>query len=316
MPPSTTPPSKEEAIRNAPGTANTRDAAANHTHGSDEAAQAGKRATHVRAEAIRACAEARATAIERRAQARSARLLAKAQAKAARLEGLECAHGGQRMRLDVHGRRKPLMRGWIHALATPLSLAAGIVLICLAHGTGLKWACAVFMSCSLILFANSATYHLGDWSEHTTNVLRRIDHANIFLLIAGTYTPTAFALDPFWRNVIITGIWACTAAAMTIHVIWINAPRWLYVIVYIVFGVAGAAFMGMFWMSPGAGPAVVILIASGGACYIAGAIVYGLRRPDPWPRVFGFHEIFHSGTVAGYACQIVAIYMIIVRLWP
>lgn len=221
----------------------------------------------------------------------------------------------RKVRLDVHGREKPLLRGWIHAIAAPLSLAAGIVLICLARGTALKWACAVFMICSLVLFTNSAAYHLGDWSAQVTDVLRRLDHVNIFLLIAGTYTPVSFALAPWIRNSIITGMWVCTIVALAIHVVWISAPRWLYVIVYIVFGVSGVAFMGLFWLSPAAGPAVVILIASGGACYIAGAIVYGLRKPDPWPRVFGFHEIFHLGTLAGYTCHMVAIYMVIVKLW-
>lgn len=207
------------------------------------------------------------------------------------------------------------MRGWIHAVAAPLSLAAGIVLICLAHGASLKWACAVFMTSSLVLFTNSACYHLGDWSPRVTDVLRRIDHVNIFLLIAGTYTPVSFALEPFWRNIIIISMWACTVIAIIIHVIWINAPRWLYTMVYIIFGIYGLAYMVMFWNSPYAGPAVVVLLCSGGACYILGAIVYALRKPDPWPRVFGFHEIFHCGTVAGYACHMVAIYMVIVALW-
>ena len=174
---------------------------------------------------------------------------------------------------------------------------------------------AVFMTASLILFTNSACYHLGDWSPRVTDVLRRIDHVNIFLLIAGTYTPVSFALEPFWRNVIIISMWACTAIAIVIHVIWINAPRWLYTVVYIIFGIYGLAYMVMFWNSPYAGPAVVVLLCAGGACYILGAIVYALRKPDPWPRVFGFHEIFHCGTVAGYACHMVAIYMVIVSLW-
>ncbi len=146
------------------------------------------------------------------------------------------------------------------------------------------------MVCSLVLFANSAAYHLGDWSPRVTDVLRRIDHLNIFLLIAGTYTPVSFALEPFWRNAIIGGMWACTSVAMIVHVIPTSAPRWLYTITYIVFGVSGVAFMWLFWVSPYAGPPVVILLAAGGACYIAGAIVYALRKPDPWPRVFGFHE--------------------------
>ena len=272
-------------------------------------------ALQAKADAVRIRAHNKADNIRRRGEERARAASAKGEARAARLEGISPAEVERKIRLDVHGRPKPLLRGWIHAVATPLALAAGIVLICLAHGAGLKWACAVFMVCSLVLFANSATYHLGDWSPRVTDVLRRIDHMNIFLLIAGTYTPVAFALEPFWRNAIIAGIWSCTLVALVIHVIWIGAPRWLYVIVYIVFGVASTAFMGLFWASPYAGPAVVVLLASGGACYIAGAIVYGLRKPDPWPRVFGFHEIFHTGTVAGYACHMVAIYMVIVALW-
>ena len=272
-------------------------------------------ALQAKADAVRIRAHNKADNIRRRGEERARAAIAKGEARAARLEGISPAEVERKIRLDVHGRPKPLLRGWIHAVATPLALAAGIVLICLAHGAGLKWACAVFMVCSLVLFANSATYHLGDWSPRVTDVLRRIDHMNIFLLIAGTYTPVAFALEPFWRNAIIAGIWSCTLVALVIHVIWIGAPRWLYVIVYIVFGVASTAFMGLFWASPYAGPAVVVLLAAGGACYIAGAIVYGLRKPDPWPRVFGFHEIFHTGTVAGYACHMVAIYMVIVALW-
>lgn len=265
--------------------------------------------------AIRAKAHNKADNIRHKAEARAQKAIAKGEYKAARIQGLVPDKPARKIRLDVHGRPKPLMRGWIHAAATPLALAAGIVLICLAQGIALKWACAVFMTCSLVLFGNSAAYHLGDWSPKVTNVLRRVDHMNIFLLIAGTYTPVSFALEPFWRDAIIIGMWVCTTVALIIHVIWINAPRWLYVIVYIIFGVSGVAYMGMFWLSPAAGPAVVMLLASGGACYIAGAIVYALRKPDPWPRVFGFHEIFHIGTVAGYACHMVAIYMVIVSLW-
>ena len=123
----------------------------------------------------------------------------------------------------------------------------------------------------------------GDWSPRVTDVLRRIDHVNIFLLIAGTYTRfrlrrgTVLAQCDHHIDV------ACTAIAIVIHVIWINAPRWLYTVVYIIFGIYGLAYMVMFWNSPYAGPAVVVLLCAGGACYILGAIVYALRKPDPWP---------------------------------
>lgn len=283
-------------------------------HQRDTVAEADYRAKQAQAKAIRKQARAKADSIRSKADAKAERVIAKAEAKAAKIEGITVPQIAKRVRLDVHGRPKPLMRGWLHAIASPLSLAAGIVLICLAHGTGLKWACAVFMTCSLVLFTNSAVYHLGDWSPTVTNILRRIDHVNIFLLIAGTYTPVSFALEPRMRDLIIISMWVCTAIVMIIHVIWINAPRWLYVLVYIIFGVSGVTYMGLFWVSPAAGPAVVILIASGGLCYILGAIVYALRKPDPWPKVFGFHEIFHLGTIAGYACHMVAIYMVICNL--
>lgn len=283
-------------------------------HQRDTVAEADYRAKKAQAKAIRKQARAKADSIRSKADAKAERVIAKAEAKAAKIEGITVPQIAKRVRLDVHGRPKPLMRGWLHAIASPLSLAAGIVLICLAHGTSLKWACAVFMTCSLVLFTNSAVYHLGDWSPTVTNILRRIDHVNIFLLIAGTYTPVSFALEPRMRDLIIISMWVCTAIVMIIHVIWINAPRWLYVLVYIIFGVSGVTYMGLFWVSPAAGPAVVILIASGGLCYILGAIVYALRKPDPWPKVFGFHEIFHLGTIAGYACHMVAIYMVICNL--
>lgn len=257
----------------------------------------------------------RADSIRMKAKARAERILAHADYKATKIEQRANGTYQPQVRLDVHGRPKPAMRGWIHLVATPLALAAGVVLICLAKQPGLKWACAVFMTSSLILFGNSALYHVGNWSKKVTDVLRRIDHVNIFLLIAGTYTPVAFGLDSFWRTLIISTIWAATAVAMLIHVVWINAPRWLYTLVYIIFGVSGVAYLSLFWLSPYAGPVIVWLIVAGGLCYILGALIYARRWPDPWPRVFGFHEIFHSATVAGYACHMVAIFFVVVALW-
>lgn len=276
-------------------------------------------AVRSKAEGVRARTQLKAEKIRLKAETKAKHVIAKGEIKAARIEGIDLPELDKKkphkIRYDVHGRPKPAMRGWIHAVAAPLSLAAGIVLICLAKQPGLKWACAVFMASSLILFTNSAAYHLGDWSSKVTNVLRRIDHVNIFLLIAGTYTPVAFALQPFWRGTIIISMWTCTAIAIIINVIWTAAPRWLYTLVYVIFGIYGLAYMVLFWTSPVAGPTVTTLIIAGGVCYIAGAIVYARRSPDPWPRVFGFHEIFHCGTVAGYACHMVAIYMVIVNMW-
>ena len=203
------------------------------------AIEAREQALQAKADAVRAKAQFKAEAIRAKAEEKARHKLAKAENRALKIEGIAPAEVERKIRLDVHGRPKPLMRGW-----------------------SLKWACAVFMTASLILFTNSACYHLGDWSPRVTDVLRRIDHVNIFLLIAGTYTPVSFALEPFWRNVIIISMWACTAIAIVIHVIWINAPRWLYTVVYIIFGIYGLAYMVMFWNSPYAGPAVVVLLCA------------------------------------------------------
>lgn len=209
--------------------------------------EAREQALEAKANLVRTKAHAKAEKIRRKADNKAKRTIAKGEEQAAKLEGIAPREIERKIRLDVHGREKPAMRGWIHAGAAPLAIAAGIVLICLAHGAALKWACAVFMASSAFLFTNSALYHLGDWSPRVTDVLRRIDHVNIFLLIAGTYTPVSFALDDFWRKAIIIGMWSCTLIALIIHVVWINAPRWLYVPVYIIFGVSGVAFMGLFW---------------------------------------------------------------------
>jgi len=158
-------------------------------------AEAHEQALQAKADIIRVKARNKAENIRKKADGKAKMAIAKGEARAAKIEGITPAEIERKIRLDVHGRPKPAMRGWIHAVATPLALAAGIVLICLAHGTGLKWACAVFMTCSLVLFGNSACYHLGDWSPRVTDALRRIDHMNIFLLIAGTYTPVSFALE-------------------------------------------------------------------------------------------------------------------------
>ena len=149
--------------------------------------EAREQALQAKADAVRIKARNKADNIRRKAETKAKLAIAKGEARAARLEGIAPAEVERKIRLDVHGRPKPAMRGWIHLVAAPLSLAAGIVLICLAQGAALKWACAVFMVCSLVLFANSAAYHLGDWSPRVTDVLRRIDHLNIFLLIVGMF---------------------------------------------------------------------------------------------------------------------------------
>lgn len=199
------------------------------------------------------------------------------------------------------GEIKPSWRGWIHAGTAPVALAAGIVLICLAHGTPAKWASAVFMVSSLLLFGNSAVYHRFNWKPRTKAVLKRIDHANILLLIAGTYTPIGvLALPPSEGFLLLCLVWGGAILGILFRVLWIGAPRWLYVALYLVLGWAAVMYMPQLFR---ASLPMMILVVIGGLLYSVGAVVYALKKPNPWPNHFGFHEIFHVCTVLAFLCH-------------
>ena len=202
---------------------------------------------------------------------------------------------------DANVDIKPTWRGWIHAGVTPLAIAAGIVLIVLAHGAPAKWAAAVFTLTSMLLFGMSAVYHRFNWSPRTKLVLKRIDHANIFLLIAGTYTPLAvLALPPLEGVVLLSLVWGGTIIGILFRVFWTGAPRWLYVALYLLLGWAAVMYMPALFA---ANLAMMILVIVGGLLYTGGAIVYALKKPNLWPGVFGFHEIFHVCTVLAFMCH-------------
>jgi hemolysin III len=206
------------------------------------------------------------------------------------------------------GNLKPRLRGWIHAVTAPLALAAAIVLVVLAPPVAGKVASAVFGVSAVLLFGTSAVYHRGRWSAKVAAMLRRLDHSNIFLIIAGTYTPLAVMLLPqATATVLLSIVWGGATVGLLARVLWMGAPRWVYVPVYVALGWVAVAYMSQFWAS--GGPAVVWLVMSGGLAYTLGAVVYGTKFPDPSPRWFGFHEIFHALTVAGFACHTVAIFL-------
>jgi hemolysin III len=207
---------------------------------------------------------------------------------------------------------KPRLRGWIHAGMFPLATAASIVLVVLAPTTATTVAAAVFGASAMMLFGTSAVYHRGNWSPKVTGVLRRLDHTNIFLVIAGTYTPLAVALlDPPPARTLLIIVWAGALAGLLARVFWLSAPRWLYVPIYVALGWVAVWFLPTFWRAENGGPAVVWLVAGGGLAYTLGAVVYGIKKPNPSPRWFGFHEIFHSLTVVGYTCHYIAAAMAI-----
>jgi len=208
---------------------------------------------------------------------------------------------------------KPRLRGWLHLASAPLTLAAGVVLIVLSPTAATRLGSVVYVASSVLLFSVSATYHRGRWSPRVTGVLRRLDHANIFLLIAGTYTPfSLLLLRGTDRVVMLTVIWAGALLGVGFRVLWIDAPRWLCVPIYIALGCAAVFALPQFAagserLGVGLGIAVLVLIAAGGALYVMGGVVYGFRRPDPWPRYFGFHEVFHSLTVLAFLAHYVGL---------
>ena len=176
--------------------------------------------------------------------------------------------------VDAFGNRKPRLRGWLHLATLPLCIAASIVLICIAPAGSVKAACAVYGASAMLLFGNSAAI----------------------------------------RRPYLTVIWVTAAISTILHIVWLRTPNWVFTTVYVVLGLAPVTLIPQLWTAPAVGPAPTVLIACGGAAYIAGAVCFALRKPNPVPGWFEFHEVFHLGTVIGYACHVVAIYLIVCAL--
>lgn len=209
---------------------------------------------------------------------------------------------------DLVASVKPKLRGWLHLGTTPLALAAGIVLVALAPTTEARIAAAIFGITAVLLFGTSAIYHRGSgyFSERTSRLLKRLDHANIFLIIAGTYTPFAvLLLPPGQGRTLLWVVWGGAVLGVLFRVLWVGAPRWLYTPVYVALGWVAVFYLPGFLRNGGV--AVVTLIAAGGLLYTLGAVVYGFKRPNPSPRWFGFHEIFHAFTVLAFAAHYIAV---------
>lgn len=209
---------------------------------------------------------------------------------------------------ELETETKPTWRGWIHTGVLPIAIAGGIVLIVLADGLVAKIAAAVFFTGSVLLFGTSAIYHRFNWGPKAKLALKRIDHANIFLLIAGSYTPiTLLALPQEKGLLLIIAIWTVALLGIGFRVFWIGAPRWLYVIIYIAMGWAAVVYLPEFLR---ANLAMMLLILIGGLLYTLGGVVYAMKKPNPVPGHFGFHEIFHSCTVLAFLCHWTAVLLI------
>lgn len=206
---------------------------------------------------------------------------------------------------------KPLLRGWFHLGALPVVMVLGLVLIAVADGPVATWSGAAFVVSSLLMFGTSAAYHRVNWRPPARAVLKRLDHANIFVLIAGTYTPLGFSALP-WADGqwLLTAVWIGAGLGILFRVFWLGAPRWLYVPLYLALGWASVWYMPQLFA---VNVPMTILVIVGGLAYSVGAVIYGLKRPNPLPGVFGFHEIFHVLTVVAFLCHWCAVLLIAIN---
>jgi hemolysin III len=201
----------------------------------------------------------------------------------------------------------------LHQTAFSVSLVVGTLLIVYAHPGRERLAAAVFAVSVSVMLGASALYHRVMWTPRLRLWMRRIDHAGIYLLIAGTYTPVGLlVLRGAWQTVVLSIVWAGAGAAIVLKFAWVAAPKWLAAAIGIALGWVGVIVMPQ--LESRAGTAAVVLLLAGGVAYTAGAIVYARRRPDPVPSVFGYHELFHALTLVAVACQYVAVAFFVVRV--
>src|SRR6478735_4251614 len=176
---------------------------------------------------------------------------------------------------------KPRLRGWLHLGMFPIALLGGLTLVLVAQPGSVRTASIVFTISAALLFGVSAVYHRGTWGPKMSGLLKRFDHSNIYLIIAGTYTPFAVTLLPADQaRLLLLVIWGGAIAGVLFRVFWVGAPRWLYTALYLALGWAG--------------------------------IFYGTKRPNPWPRWFGFHEVFHAFTLGGFLTHFVAVTLAVI----
>ncbi|MFC0005124.1 PAQR family membrane homeostasis protein TrhA [Micromonospora siamensis] len=214
------------------------------------------------------------------------------------------------LRLKPVDLGKPRMRGWLHTYAFFVALVCGIVLCSIAAARP-GWAplvsCLIYSVTVCGLFGTSALYHRRVWSERGYQVMRRMDHSMIFVFIAGTYTPfCVLLLDQRMATIMLALVWGGALAGVAVKLIWPHAPRWVSAPMYLALGWVAVVMLPQILHEGGV--TALVLLAVGGAIYSVGAVFYALRRPNPWPTVFGHHEFFHACTLLAAICHHIAIY--------
>ena len=207
---------------------------------------------------------------------------------------------------------KPRLRGVFHELGFYAALGIGLVLVLSAHDGRPRVAAIVFGTCVATCFGASALYHRPTWTPPVRAWLARLDHAGVYLLIAGAYAPFGIlVMSPAWAVPVLALVWSGALMGILLKLFWVRAPKWLSAAIGLVIGwVGAAAFSQLLKLQlPG-----VLLVVAGGTLYTVGAIVYMRRRPDPVPHVFGYHELFHVLTLAATACLYVSVAFFVLPL--
>lgn len=205
---------------------------------------------------------------------------------------------------------KPKLRGWLHFGAAPMALLLGLGLMVVTPTAPLRAAVAVYVLTTVLLFGVSAAYHLGAGKPRVNAFLRKLDHANIYLFIAGSYTPFAVALEDRRLTWTILGlVWGIALVGLALPIAWMHAPRWITAGSYIALGWVAVFFLPALYSAFGL--LTVLLLALGGVLYTIGGVIYARKRPNPHPEWFGFHELFHSFTIAAYLVQYIAVAMVV-----
>ena len=192
---------------------------------------------------------------------------------------------------------RPLLRGWFHVAAAVATLLGTAWLLVIADSATAYVGGAIFGVSLMALYWTSASYHRIDWGPIARRIVMRVDHAMIFVLIAGTYTPICLKVSLAWGVPILAVVWSVAGVGMLLKVLWPDAPRWLGVSLYV--GLGWTALVAASEIIDHFSTVSITMLAAGGVLYTVGGLVYALRRPDPWPRYFGYHEVFHTFVVAG-----------------
>jgi hemolysin III len=201
---------------------------------------------------------------------------------------------------------RPRLRGVLHQYAFFVSVVCGVLLVLGASGAGERVSAVVFAAALATMFGVSALYHRITWRPGPRRWMRRLDHAAIYLLIAGTYTPFGLlALTGAWRWTVLLVVWGGALTAIVFKLAWVDAPKWVAAAIAIALGWVGVVALPQLWDQAGFGG--ILLLAAGGVLYTGGAVVYARGRPDPYPAVFGYHELFHALVIAAAACQYAAV---------